>query len=140
MSAAPSGVLQRMSGRPDGLEERAGLPAPSRRTKRFMSSVRAVGASCAKDCALRAVRNFSNDGSSCAHAAASRSRRAAEGASGAGFRADGDGGAVAGLAEVSESGRELDSWPKTTKGALNTSSTAETTTRKYLQIILSVLC
>src|SRR6266849_6545840 len=130
MSAAPSGVLQRMSGRPDGLEERAGLPAPSRRTKRFMSSVRA----------LRAVRNFSNDGSSCAHAAASRSRRAAEGASGAGFRADGDGGAVAGLAEVSESGRELDSWPKTTKGALNTSSTAETTTRKYLRIILSVLC
>ena len=53
---------------------------------------------------------------------------------------DGEGGAVAGFAGASESGRELDSWLRTVQGALNTSSTAETTTRKYLRIILSVLC
>ena len=54
---------------------------------------------------------------------------------------DGDGGAVAGFAGASESGRELDSWLRTMKGTLNSSSTAETTTKeKYLRIILSVLC
>src|SRR6478736_5988236 len=108
MTAAPSGVEQRMLGRPDGFAELAGFPAPSRRTKRFISSVRADKARWEKDSALRAVRNFENATSSWAHAAASRSRRAAEGASGAGALAD-DATDAERSEGVSMSGFELDS-------------------------------
>src|SRR6185369_17733051 len=83
MSAAPSGVVQRIEGRPE-LEEKAGLPAPSSRTKRFISSTRAAGVRREKDSALRAVRTCSKRVSSWAQAAARRSRRATEGASDAG--------------------------------------------------------
>ena len=74
-----------------------------------MSSVRAVGASLENASALRDVRNFSNEASSCAHAARSKSRSAAEGASGAGALAETEGGVAGDDEGVAESGRELDS-------------------------------
>src|SRR6516164_8077395 len=109
MSAAPSAVAQRISGRPEELAKSVGLPAPSSRTKRFISSVRAAGARREKDSTLRAVRNFANCVSSCAQAAERRSRSAAEGASGELDLAETSAGEAAGRGGELVSGRELDS-------------------------------
>src|SRR5215468_9508710 len=64
------------------------LPASLSSTKRFMKEMRAVGVSCEKVCALRAVRNLAKSFWLCAHAADKASRSAALGEPAGSLRSD----------------------------------------------------
>jgi hypothetical protein len=51
-----------------------------------------------------------------------------------------EGGVAAGVTGADESGRELVSWPRAGKEVLSARTKAKTTRRKYLRVILSILC
>src|SRR6267378_8149674 len=105
ISVATAGVWQRRMGRPAGFVEAVGLPGSLRRTKRFISAMRAKGVMRAKACLLRAVRKRAKPVWLWEQAAERTSRRAAAGVVAAG-------GAAAGTVTAGALGWELDSWEK----------------------------
>src|SRR6267378_2427202 len=105
ISVVTAGVWQRRMGRPAGFVEAVGLPGSLRRTKRFMSAMRAKGVMRAKACLLRAVRKRAKSVWLWEQAAERTSRRAEAGVVAAG-------GAATGTVTAGALGWELDSWAR----------------------------
>src|SRR6267142_1065971 len=105
IAVVTAGVWQRRMGRPAGFVEAVGLPGSLRRTKRFISAMRAKGVMRAKACLLRAVRKRAKSVWLWEQAAERTSRRAVAGVVAAG-------GAAAGTVTTGALGWELDSWAK----------------------------
>src|SRR5579871_262874 len=124
ISAAPTGVSQRTSGRPAAPVIRDGLPGSFSSTNRFINATRAPAVSVAKVCALRVVRYLVNSVSSCRHAAANACRNARLGpVNGVAFPVGAAGGAPTLF------GFELDSWAasaQVTATGRNTATVAAT--------------